>query len=111
MGRMPSTAGGLTATTLRLSNQQAAWLAKEAKTAGNANEVVREMFDDAMTMFGLPPPVVDRLQQDAESKGLRLSSYPERKEYLQRILMLRYDALVRGESPKLGTALSKAGKK
>ncbi len=111
MGRMPSTAGGLTATTLRLSNQQAGWLAKEAKTAGNANEVVRAMFDDAMTLFGLPPPVVEQLRQDAESKGLRVSSYPERKEYLQRILMLRYDALVRGEAPRIGAPTSMAAKK
>ncbi len=111
MGRLPSTAGGLTATTLRLSTAQVAWLAREAKTAGNANEVVREVLDDAMSLYGLPASVVEQLRADAESKGLKLNTYPERKEYLRRVLMLRYDALVRGESPKLGASPAKSGKK
>lgn len=107
---MPSTAGGLTATTLRLSSAQASWLAKEAKLAGNANEVVREIIDDAMTLLGLPKAVVEELERDAESKGLKLSSYRDRKEYLERVLMRRYDALVRGEAPKLGESPSRARK-
>ncbi|HZH04349.1 MAG TPA: hypothetical protein VEY30_11225 [Myxococcaceae bacterium] len=55
-----------------------------------------------MTLLGLPAPVVETLRADAKSKGLGLDTYPERREYLTRVLMLRYDAIVRGESPKLG---------
>ncbi len=104
MGLKPSTPGGLVPTTLRLDAKQAGWLAKEAKVAGNANEVVRAIIDDAMHLLGLPVSVVELLREDAKSKGLALDNFADRREYLTRVLMQRYDSLVRGEVSKLGKA-------
>lgn len=102
MPKMPSTAGGLAQISMRVSTVQAAWIAKEAKVSGNTNEVLRELIDDAMSLYGLPEVVVEELEKDAASKGLKLSSMRDRRNYFQRILMRRYDALARGEEPALG---------
>lgn len=110
MGRMPSTAGGLAQVSLRVSTVQAAWIAKEAKTVGNTNEVVRELIDDAMSLLGLPEAVIEELEKDAASKGLKLSSHQDRRQYLRRVLMRRYDAIVRGEEAKLGEPAPKSRK-
>jgi hypothetical protein len=94
----------LVPTTLRLDAKQAAWLAKEAKVMGNANEVIRSVIDDAMHLQGLPVSVVEQLREDAKSKNLNLDNFADRREYLSRVLMQRYDSLVRGEIPKLGAS-------
>ena len=74
---------------------------------GNANEVIRSVIDDAMHLQGLPVSVVELLREDAKSKSLDLGNFGDRREYLSRVLMQRYDALVRGELPKLGAPPSK----
>ncbi len=102
MGRTASTPGGLMGTSVRMDGRQVAWVAKEAKQIGNANEVMRLLVSDAMSVLGLPPPVLEALEADAKSKGIRFDSLQGRREYLMRVLMLRYDAIVKGSAPKLG---------
>jgi hypothetical protein len=102
MGRTPTTPGGLQGTSVRMDSRQMGWVAKEAKQIGNANEVIRLLVSDAMTVLGLPPPVLEALEADAESRGIRFDTLHGRREYLMRVLMLRYDAIVKGSAPKLG---------
>lgn len=102
MGRTPSVAGGLHGLSVRLETAQLAWIAKETKKALTTNGLIRQLIDDAMNLFGLPEPVIEVLREDAKSKGINLSSFPEWRQYVIRLLMLRYDALVRGEQDMLG---------
>lgn len=110
MGKVPSLAGGAVQLSVRVSTVQAGWVAKEAKVVGSTNEVVRELLDEAMSLLGLPEVVIETLEKDAASKGLKLNSQQDRRNYLRRILMRRYDALARGEELPLGEQPSKSRK-
>jgi len=105
MGRTPSASGGLTGLSIRLEPSQLAWIAREIKKALTTNGLIRQLIDDAMNLFGLPAPVLEVLREDAKSKGINFDSFQERRDYLVRLLMLRYDALVRGETMPLGKNL------
>jgi len=104
MGRTPSVAGGLAGLSIRLEQSQLAWISKEIKKTLTTNGLIRQLIDDAMTLFGLPAPVLEILQEDAKSKGISLDSYQDCRDYLIRLLMLRYDSLVRGDNKMSGSS-------
>jgi hypothetical protein len=51
------------------------------------NDVIREMIEAFRTMFGLPPPVVDVLEQDRQKLKMDM------QQYVSHLLFERYEQL------------------
>lgn len=98
MAKSPSTiGGGLSQLTIRLTVEQLRFLQSEECGAGNPNENIRRVLEDARTFLGLPAPLRERLTQDAHDMGLDLSKYEDRRDYLTRLCAFRYEALLTGQ--------------
>lgn len=68
----------------RFTPQQAAFLKVQAKRCGSITAFVREILDDARTLYGLPQLQIDLLESDM--KDLNLTSY---RDYVRHLLSMR----------------------
>ena len=110
MAKSPSSlGGGLCQLTARLTVEQLKFLQSEACGAGNPNENLRRIAEDARTFLGLPAPLVERLAEDAHAMGLDLSRYEDRRDYLTRLAAFRYEDLLTGRVPPGGGSGSSGG--
>ncbi len=76
--------------TLRLSTKVAAWLKNLSETRRESvNDLLRQVVDDAHSLYGLPMTIVQALDDDAKALGM------ERRDYLMHLLALRYNQIVR----------------
>ncbi len=73
----------------RFTPEQAAFLKEEAKRCGSITAFVREILDDARTLYGLPRLQVEVLE--ADMKRLNLSSY---RDYVRHLLSMRLQTLL-----------------
>jgi hypothetical protein len=77
---------------LRFRDSLAAWIQANAKDSGRTmTAVVREALEDARSMYGLPLPVVELLEEDAAALGL------DRRRYAQHVLFRRFEQVKRHE--------------
>ncbi len=89
---------------IRLPPITALWLEEQAKKVGSFNQAVRNVLDDAQTLYGLPDVMTERL--DAEATALGKS----RRDYVAHVLSLRAAQLLKGEISVSGQG-SKASKR
>jgi hypothetical protein len=103
---LDSAANGFMQQSIRFAPRQLAWLASESKRAGESfNAVVRGLVDDAQTLFGLSPTIVDLLEEERAAMGLDF------RRYIQEVLTQRYSNLLRAEIEKGRTATGRSTKK
>ena len=75
---------------LRFRDSLAAWIQANAEDSGRTmSAVVREALEDARSMYGLPSPVVELLEEDAAALGL------DRRRYAQHVLFRRFEQVKR----------------
>ncbi len=78
--------------TFRLPTHLASWLRKTAADNGvSLNEVVVTSLEDLRTWFAAQKPVAGLLEEDRSNLG------DSTREYLQRLLLRRYDELRQSE--------------
>lgn len=82
--------------TIRLPVMTAAWLGEQAKQLGSVNVFIRQLVDDARTLFGLPKIIVDKIEADMARNGM------SQRDYLINLVMLRYEQIVKAESSPHG---------
>jgi len=110
LAKSPSSlGGGLSQLTARLTVEQLKFLQSAACGAGNPNENLRRIVEDARTFMGLPAPLVERLSEDAKAMGLDLMRYEERRDYLTRLAAFRYEDLLTGRVPPGGGGSREGG--
>jgi hypothetical protein len=76
---------------IRLPTSLAPWVQSEVKQVGNFNQLIRDLVEDGMTLYGLPQNQVDRLRAEAKARGLN------RREYVRYVLSLHAEQLVMSE--------------
>src|SRR5688500_3349105 len=67
---------------VRMTIAQRAWANERAKTLGGFNTVMRQLVDDARSLYGLPDVLREQLDTEAAALG------KERREYIIHILTL-----------------------
>lgn len=88
-----SASGKLVQLTARLSPAQLDFL-MDSGGAGESNEQLRRILEDARTMFGLPSPMLERMAEEAKALDLDLSTYEGRRELIIRCLTECYRNLI-----------------
>jgi len=87
-----STAGEFIQQSIRFAPGHVIWLSNESKRLGaSVNAIVRQLVDDSIRFFGLPPTMIETLQRDQKALGLDFRSY------VQDLLTRRYRDLLRQE--------------
>jgi hypothetical protein len=76
---------------IRLHPALARWIEEQARNVGSFNQVIRDIIDDARTLYRLPEVMTDQL--DAEAAALGKS----RRDYVAHLLSLRAAQLMKGE--------------
>ena len=76
---------------IRLPPPMARWLEGQARKIGSFNQAIRDIIDDAQTLYGLPEIMTEQL--DAEAAALGKS----RRDYVAHVLSLRAAQLMKGE--------------
>lgn len=72
----------------RLGEALMAWLRANAEGSGRSmTALVRDLLEDARSIYGLPGPVVERLEADAAALGLDL------RGYVRHVLFRRFEQL------------------
>ena len=76
---------------VRLPTTLAPWVSSELKLVGNFNQLIRDLCEDGMTLYGLPQNQADRLRADAKSRGL------DRRAYIRDVLSMHAERLATTE--------------
>ncbi len=76
---------------IRLQPITAIWLEELAKKTGSFNQAVRDILDDARTLYRLPEVMTEQLDAEAASLG------KSRRDYVAHVLSLRAAQLLKGE--------------
>jgi hypothetical protein len=79
------------ALTVRLPVRDQGWITQQSKEDGTANNVIRQLVEDARTFYSLP----DNIRQKLDSDAARLGK--TRREYVIHLLSLRYEQLLKEE--------------
>ncbi len=81
---------------IRLPPITAKWLDDQAKKVGSFNQAIRQVLEDARTLYGLPDVMTEQLDAEATSLG------KTRRDYVAHVLSLRAAQLMKGETPVPG---------
>ena|SRR5215510_4461079 len=73
----------------RFTPEQAAFLKEESKRLGSTTAVIREVLDDVRTLYGLPRVIIEALEKDRQTLGLR-----SHREYVMHLLARRYERVL-----------------
>jgi len=100
--RMPKTPGrdDYFTQSFRFTPEQTAFLKEGAKRLGSTTALVREVLDDARTLYGLPMAMVEALEKDRRALGL------SPREYIMHLLARRYERVL-SQGPAFDTKKSK----
>lgn len=77
------------ALTVRLPVRDQGWITQQSKEDGTANNVIRQLVEDARTFYGLP----DVLREQLEAEAGRLGK--TRRDYVIHLLSLRAAELLK----------------
>ncbi len=72
----------------RFTPEQTAFLKEGAKRLGSTTALVREVLDDARTLYGLPMAIAEALEKDRRALGL------SPREYIMHLLARRYEGVL-----------------
>jgi hypothetical protein len=90
---MDSTVSDFIQQSIRFGAAHLRWLNHESqRTSTSVNAVVRQLVDDAMAWFGLPPTMMEALERDRAER--KLSS----RQYVQELLTQRYREMLLDEA-------------
>jgi len=73
----------------RFTPDQTSFLKEQAKRLGSTTAVIREVLDDVRTLYGLPKVMIEALEKDRHTLGLR-----SHREYVMHLLARRYERVL-----------------